>query len=166
MNFTYCPHCGTKLIPKEIGDEGIVPYCETCRLPLFPMFASCVIVLVTNERDEIALLRQGYISHQYHNLVSGYIKPGETAEETARREVEEEIGIRLQDLEFAGTWWFGKKDMLMIGFVARAKAASLHLSGEVDGASWVPAEEALGKVHPEGSVSHALVSYYLQNKRV
>lgn len=32
MHFTYCPHCGTKLIEKEIEDEGIIPYCESCKL--------------------------------------------------------------------------------------------------------------------------------------
>lgn len=34
MHFTYCPHCGTKLTGKEIGDEGIIPYCEKCSVPL------------------------------------------------------------------------------------------------------------------------------------
>ena len=35
MKFTYCPDCGTALTPKEIGDEGLVPYCTRCKKPLF-----------------------------------------------------------------------------------------------------------------------------------
>lgn len=31
MKFTYCPHCGRELIKKEIGDEGVIPYCENCK---------------------------------------------------------------------------------------------------------------------------------------
>ena len=78
MRFTYCPDCGTKLIQKEVGDEGFMPYCDNCKKPLFDMFSSCIIALVTNEKQEVALLRQNYISTDYYNLVSGYMKPGET----------------------------------------------------------------------------------------
>ena len=30
MKFTYCPDCGSLLVPKVIGDEGEVPYCGKC----------------------------------------------------------------------------------------------------------------------------------------
>lgn len=157
MKFTYCPHCGTKLIENEIGDEGMVPYCDNCRQPMFDMFSTCIIALVVNEYDEALLLHQNYISDHYWNLVSGYMKPGERAEETAAREIAEETGVVIDSLEFAGTYWFEKKGLLMIGFIARAKKQELELSGEVDAAEWVPVREALDMVHPEGSVSHALV---------
>ena len=160
MRFTYCPDCGTKLILREIGDEGLVPWCENCRKPLFDMFSSCIIVLVVNEFEEAALLRQNYLSTQYHTLVSGYMKPGETAEECTRREVLEEIGIELEDLRFVATYWFGRKDQLMIGFIGRAKKAPMKLSSEVDEARWVKVEDAIGMVHPKGSVSYALLEIY------
>ena len=76
MEFQYCPHCGTKTVPRQIGDEGLVPWCETCQRPLFPMFSTCIIALAVDEEGNVALLRQGYISQQYHVLVSGYMKPG------------------------------------------------------------------------------------------
>lgn len=161
MHFIYCPHCGRKAVEKPLGDEGLVPWCESCRAPLFDVFPTCIIALAADEAGEVALLRQGYISHRYHNLVSGYMKPGETAEAAALREIEEEIGLKADRLEFAGTYWFAKKEMLMVGFIAHVKKAGLVLSGEVDSAVWVPAEQALGMVHPEGSVSYALVKRYL-----
>lgn len=160
MRFHYCPDCGRRLVQRSIGDEGDVPYCEGCGKPLFDMFSTCVIVLVVNEQGEAALLRQSYISSQYHNLVSGYMKPGETAEETARREVKEEIGVDVASLEITGSYWFGKKDMLMIAFIARAGKKDLVLSQEVDGAQWVPVRDALGMVHPKGSISYALLEEY------
>ena len=162
MRFTYCPDCGSRLEFREIGDEGLVPYCLSCRRPLFDMFSSCIIALVVNEENEAALLRQGYLSTQYHTLVSGYMKPGETAEECTRREVLEEIGIPVEDLQFVGTYWLGRKDQLMIGFIARAQKAELRLSGEVEEARWVPVEQAIHMVHPEGSVSYEMVKQYLR----
>lgn len=162
MRFHHCPHCGAKLTTRPMGDEGDVPYCEGCEIPLFDMFSTCIIALVVNEVGEAALLRQNYISDQYYNLVSGYMKPGENAEDTARREVAEELGLTVTGLEQAGTYWFGKKDMLMIGFFAQVKKEPIKRSCEVDLARWVPLGEALGLVHPEGSVSHTLVEAYLK----
>ena len=37
-------------------------------------------------------------------------------------------------------------------------------SSEVDEARWLPVEEALGQVHPKGSISYALIELYLQGK--
>ena len=162
MRFNFCPDCGEKLMLKPIGDEGDVPFCEKCGKPWFEMFPSAVIVLVLNDDGEAALLRQSYISEEYCNLVSGYMKPGESAEEAARREVKEEIGIELDALQIAGTYWYGKKDMLMIGFIGWTMSDNLTLSKEVDSAEWVYAAEALGRVHPKGSVSYALLDDYLK----
>ncbi len=161
MRFTYCPDCGKKLIMKEIGDEGEIPYCDGCKKPLFDMFSSCVIILVSDGKDKVVLLKQNYISAHYYNLVSGYIKPKETAEECAKREVEEEIGLKVDSLKFVGTQWFDRKDMLMIAFIATTKDSEIKLSKEVDEAYWEDAKTALDKVHPEGSVSYRLVSEYL-----
>lgn len=89
------------------------------------------------------------------------MKPGETAEDCARREIEEELGLNVSALNLVKTWWMEKKDLLMIGFFARVADTQMHLSEEVDAACWVPVAEALEQVHPEGSISHALVSTYL-----
>lgn len=163
MRFKYCPHCGTKAIERSIGDEGLVLFCEKCDIPLFDMFSSAVIVLVVNDEGKVALLRQNYISTQYRNLVSGYMKPGETAEETARREVMEEIGISLNELRLIGTKWFEPKDMLMIGFIGYAENTDFKLSGEVNSVEWVSSEDAIHMVHPNapGNASYFLVETYL-----
>lgn len=161
MRFHYCPDCGSALELRSIGDEGETPWCPQCQHPIFDQFSTCIIALVVNHREEAAILRQGYISQQYGNLVSGYMKPGETAEDCARREIEEELGLNVNTLKLVKTWWMEKKDLLMIGFFARVEDTQMHLSGEVDAACWVPVAEALEQVHPKGSISHALVSAYL-----
>ena len=64
MRFTYCPHCGDKLIKKEIGDEGLIPFCEKCSIPLWDMFTTCIITAVVNEDREVALIKQTYLTTQ------------------------------------------------------------------------------------------------------
>ena len=165
MKFKFCPYCGAKSVKREIGDEGLIPYCEKCDKPLFDMFSSCIIVLVVNSDEQAALLKQNYISDKYFNLVSGYMKPGESAEETAIREVEEELGIKLKSLDLIKTYWFGKKDMLMIGFIGKCDTGNFKLSDEVDSAKWVSVEKAIEMVHPKGSVSYALLEEYLKRNK-
>lgn len=165
MRFKFCPDCGNKLNEKIIRDEGLVPYCEGCQKPLFDIFPACIIVLIVNEYGEAALLSQSYISDKYRNLVSGYIKPGETAEECAVRETEEELGIKIKNLRIIRTSWFDKKDILMIGFIAEAAKSKFILSDEVDSAEWIPVEKALNLVHPgETSSSYTLIKKYIDCK--
>ena len=161
MRFTYCPHCGSKLTKKEIGDEGLIPYCESCRVPLWDMFTTCIICAVVNEYEEIALLRQNYISSTSYVCVSGIMKLGESAEETVCREVKEEIGLDVETLQFIQSYPYEKKEMLMLGFQATVKKAPLNISGEVDAAQWVPFEEALEKLRP-GSIAWQLVKTVIE----
>lgn len=161
MRFQYCPHCGTKAIMKEIGDEGEIPYCGTCEVPLWDMFTTCIICAVVNEQREVALLRQDYVSTTSYVCVAGVMKLGESAEETACREVEEEIGLKVEDLKFVKTYPYDKKEMLMIGFRAKVKKADFKLSKEVDAVQWFSYEEALAQLR-EGSIAWQLVKSVIE----
>lgn len=163
MHHIYCPVCGTKLIDKEAGDDGFVPFCTECDQYWFDVFPCASIVLVANEFQEVALIWQSYLSTEYAGFVSGYITPGETAEETAYREVEEEIGIKLDSLEYVSTVWFGLRGVLMHAYVGHCKKADFTLSSEVDRALWVPVTEAADYVYPPrpGSAIHPALQHYL-----
>lgn len=161
MRFTYCPHCGSELIKKEIGDEGMIPYCTQCKVPLWDMFTTCIICAVVNEENEVALLRQNYVSTTQYVCVAGVMKMGESAEETACREVKEEIGQDVEKLEYIQSYPYDKKEMLMLGYKASVKKKEFVLSGEVDSVEWVKFEDALGKLR-EGSIAWQLVKTVIE----
>lgn len=156
MHFTYCPHCGTKLIDKMIGDEGIIPYCEKCNIPLWDTFTTSIIAAVVNEYDEIALLRQSYVSKDTYVCVAGIMKIGESAEDAVIREVKEELGQDVHSLEFIRSYPYEKKEMLMLGYKATVKKREFDLSREVDSAEWVKFDDALSLLR-EGSIASRLV---------
>ena len=147
MHFTYCPHCGEKLVKREIGDEGLVPYCERCRIPLWDMFTTSILAAVINEYNEIVLLKQNYVSSAKYVCVAGIMKIGESAEDTVIREVKEEVGLDV--------------DALRLGYRATVKKKDLALSGEVDAAKWVKLEEALEMLR-EGSIAWQLVKTIIE----
>ena len=54
----YCSEFGTKLIEKECGIDGLVPYCPTCKQFRFPMFNSAISTIIFNPtKDKILLTR-------------------------------------------------------------------------------------------------------------
>lgn len=156
MRFTYCPHCGTYLSKREIGDEGRIPYCEKCQIPLWDMFTTSIIAAVVNEYQEVALLRQNYVSATKHVCVAGIMKIGESAEETVIREIKEEIGLDVKELQYIKSYPYEKKEMLMLGYKAVVEKSEFVLSGEVDAVEWVKFENALDML-PEGSIARNLV---------
>lgn len=161
LHFSYCPYCGSKLIGKEIGDEGVIPYCENCNIPLWDMFTTSIITAVVNEYNEIALLRQNYVSATKYVCVAGIMKMGESAEETVIREVKEEIGQDVESLEFIKSYPYEKKEMLMLGYKATVKKKEFKLSCEVDSVKWVKFEDALALLR-EGSVAWQLVNQVIE----
>lgn len=161
MRFTYCPYCGTKLEKREIGDEGIIPYCENCKIPLWDMFTTSIICAAVNQYNEIVLLQQDYVSKTNHVCIAGIMKIGESAEETVVREVKEETGLDVGELQFIRTFPYKKKDLLMIGYFARVKKADFVLSSEVDAAEWVPLKDALTKLK-KGSIAWQLVERVIE----
>lgn len=156
MKFSYCPYCGEKLVKKEIGDEGLIPFCEKCKVPLWDMFTTSIIAAVVNECGEIALLKQNYVSQVNYVCVAGVMKIGESAEETAIREIKEEIGLDVEELSYIKSYPYDKKEMLMLGYLAKVKKAEFVTSGEVDAVKWVKLEDA-PELLREGGIAWQLV---------
>ena len=120
------------------------------------MARTCVICAVVNEYDEIALIRQSYGDTARYVCIAGVMAMGEAAEDTARREVYEELGLNAEQLAFIQSYPYIEKELLMLGFKATVKKADFMLSGEVSDAIWVPFGEALALLR-EGSIAWQLV---------
>ncbi len=156
MRFIYCPECGSKLEERVLGDDGLVPWCTQCDKPWFDMFSVAVIGAVVNEFGEIVTLHPEFPPTPYRTIVSGYVVPGESAEETMAREIKEEVGIEPESITIEGTHWFAKRGMMMVGFFAKAHKADFKLSKEIIDAAWTPAREAMESMHPAPATSHLL----------
>lgn len=140
MQFTFCPDCGGRLIKKSIGDEGDIPFCESCGRPWFSFSYPCVICLLTDGAGNYALIRQTYATKNYV-CVAGFIKEQETAEQTAAREICEETGLEVLNMRYVGSYYYPKHDNLMLGYLCTVKRGEFRLSGEVERAGWFGLEE-------------------------
>lgn len=155
MHHTYCPDCGARLIPHPIGDEGLVPWCGACGRPWFDSFSTCIIAVVMNAKGEVLLQRETRRPER-EVLVAGYIKPGESAESAARREILEETGLTVTSLRYVASYPHLGGDQLMLGFAARADGTPQPSPSEVISSRWVTPEEAVASLR-EGSIAQQVV---------
>ena len=156
MRFKHCPTCGQELIEREIGCEGKLPYCDGCKKPWLEMFSACIISVVVNEFDEVALLKQSNDVENNYVCVAGFIQSGENVEETAMREIKEELGLETKSLAYIKSGYYDEKGMLMLGYKAEVKKAEFNVSSEEETAEWVPFSEVLSKLRT-GSTAWKLV---------
>ena len=86
-----CSRCGAKTI---VVSQGWVRQCEVDGAQHFPRTDPAVIVLVTDSQNRLLLGRQKVWAEGKFSNFAGFVEPGETLEQTARRELGEESGYR------------------------------------------------------------------------
>ena len=153
MELNFCTQCGNILEYEEICDEGKQKYCKHCNKFFFDNPASCVIVTIVNENKQVLLLKQNYISTRNYTLCSGYIKKGDTLEDTVVREVLEETGQQVIYCEYVQSYYFEPKNIIMTGFIAYVRASEFTSSNEVETLIWVDLDKASDMVERENNFS-------------
>ena len=157
MRYKFCPECGSRLAQKPIGDEGLIPYCEACGRPWFDSFSTCVLSVVVGEDNKVLLIRQSYGDTSRFVGVAGFMKPNESAEQAAAREILEETGLEVTALRYLESIFYEGRDQLMLGFMARVKKGTLSLSSEVAQGEWFDIDTAIKTVR-EGSIIQRLIA--------
>jgi NAD+ diphosphatase len=114
-----------------------------------------VLVLAVDPDDRLALLMQHSVSTTHWVLVAGYNRVGETAEETVRREVAEETGLRVTSCRYVASYFHAGKQALLLGFVARVVGELSRDSAEIDDLRWIDFADAGPFLRP-GSIGMRL----------
>lgn len=138
----YCSFCGKQLVPKILLDGSKERYCSNCNHVFFVTPSPAVIVLVAS-KNRILLARGVGWKHPYWGLISGHIKRDETAEQTATREVQEEVGLEISNLKILKTYVAGDYGLLMIAFKAKTGDTVVKKSEELEAAKWFDTNRSL-----------------------
>lgn len=149
MKDIFCPICGSKLVEKPVkGEPDLVPYCEQCQTFRFPHYSVAVSLICFSPDEQEILLIQQY-GRKANILVAGYVNPGEDAEDAAKRELQEELGVAPLSLHFNRSHYFAPHDVLMLNFSAVLPSKDLHPNWEVDSYRFFAKEDALKEIlHP------------------
>ncbi len=157
----YCGVCGA---PNVTTRAGHVLRCSRteCGTETFPRLDPAIIVLVTDVSGEHALLgRQASWAPGRYSTIAGFVEPGESLEDAVVREVAEETGILVGDVEYEASQPWPFPSSLMLGFRAVARTHDIRLhDGELEDARWFTrADLAAGRpsLPPAGAISARLI---------
>lgn len=108
----FCGRCGNIM---RHDDSLRMMRCDCCNNMVFPKINPAVIVAVTN-KDKILLTK--YVGRTYRNyaLVAGYTEIGETTEESVRREVLEEVGLKVKNIQYYKSQPWGLSGSQLFGY--------------------------------------------------
>ncbi len=138
LSSPFCSRCGRPTRPDLTGHSRICPAGHQ----EFPRTDPAVIVLVHDGDGNAVLARQPSWAPRRFSVLAGFAEAGESLEATVFREVGEEIGVPVADVEYLGSqpWPFPRS--LMIAFAARAPAGSIlrPRPGEIEQARWFSRE--------------------------
>jgi NAD+ diphosphatase len=136
----FCGACGNE---SRVAQAGHARECPACGNETFPRTDPAVIVLVTSG-ERCLLGRAGRFPPGMYSTLAGFVEPGESLEQTLRREVREEVGIALGAVQYRSSQPWPFPQSLMLGFRALALGETLRVDGEeLEDARWLTRAELL-----------------------
>ena len=121
----FCPTCGTPLVQKE----PIMKKCPNCGREIYPVISTAILVLVRKE-DSLLLVHARNFKGTFNSLVAGFLENGETLEECVEREVKEETGLDVKNIQYFGNQPWPYPSGLMVGFIADYAGGSIRLQDD------------------------------------
>ncbi len=138
---SFCGRCGEHL---EYSHKERAMICPSCGNVVYPKIAPAVIVGILNSSgDKIVMTRYAGREYKGHALVAGFCEIGETAEDTVRREVLEEVGLHVRNIRYYKSQPWGFDSNLLFGYYCTAdEDEPIHMDdGELAKAVWVSRDE-------------------------
>jgi len=110
-----CSQCGGKTVASS---GGSIRKCLVDNSEHYPRTDGAIIVLVKDDKDRILLGRQKVWPKNRFSTFAGFVEPGESFEQCVEREVLEEAGVELTDINYLGSQPWPFPASLMIAFEA------------------------------------------------
>lgn len=129
----FCAQCG---MATEPADGGYRRTCPRCKAEHFPRTDPAVIMLVT-AGERCLLGRNKRFTGGHYSTLAGFVEPGESIEEAVRREVYEEVRVRVGTVRYFASQPWPFPSSLMIGCIAEAETQDIEVDGtEIIAARW------------------------------
>ncbi|MDP2292352.1 MAG: NAD(+) diphosphatase [Actinomycetota bacterium] len=158
----FCGRCATPTEPSA-GDRSMK--CPACGLLAYPRLAPAMITLVTRgeagPEQEVLLARGVQFRAPMYSCLAGFVEPGESLEGAVVREVFEEVGVEVGNVQYRGSQPWPFPHSLMIGFRAEWQRGDIVCDpSEIVDAQWYT-REALPPIPPAISIARRLIDDWL-----
>ena len=140
FNHMHCGRCGSPTLTSESGHSRVCSNAH-CGYRSYPRTDPAVITLVS-DGSRCLLGRQPQWPSGVYSTIAGFVEPGETLEETVRREVREETGIDVGNIRYIASQPWPFPSSIMLGFRADARTFEINCrDDELEDCRWFTREE-------------------------
>ncbi|WP_066628198.1 NAD(+) diphosphatase [Labilibacter marinus] len=157
----FCGTCGTATELKQ--DERAI-ICPSCQRISHPNISPAIIVAVICG-DNILLARGAHFPPGLFSLIAGYVDVGETVEDAVKRELQEEVGIDIDNFQYHSSQPWPFSSSMMLGFVAKVdqmQAITID-DKEIAEAAWY-SKDALPTYPPDRSIAGEIINQFKEGK--
>lgn len=152
----YCGRCGSGM---EHSEKERMLHCPVCGNMVYPKISPAVIVGVT-DGDRLLLTKYSGRAYTRYALIAGFNEIGESIEETVRREVMEEVGLKVKNLRYYTSQPWSFSGTLLMGFWCELDGSDeIHLdTEELSVGEWLhrtEIPEASGRISLTGTMIEA-----------
>lgn len=156
----YCARCGAPTRPRKAGHTRVCPEGHEH----FPRTDPAVMILITRG-DRCLIARQPAFPKGMFSALAGFVEPGESLEDTVRREALEEVGLEVTNPRYFRSQAWPFPASLMLGFVVDSASDAYTLDDdELEEARWVSREQLRAPedffTPPASSLAHHLLGAF------
>lgn len=149
----YCSKCGAALKDHDTMTARVCPDCGNI---IYPRIDPCIIVLVYKD-GEILLARHVQRNQDIYACIAGFVEAGETIENAVVREIKEETGLTVKNVQYFGSQSWPFPAQLMFGFTADYESGEITLQAEeIADARWFDPDQCPASPQP-GSIAYRLI---------
>ncbi len=154
----FCGHCGAPML-QDTKERML--YCSACHQIEYPKICPAVIIGVT-DKNRLLLSRYAGRAYKGYALIAGFAEIGESLEETVKREVMEEVGLKVTNLRYYKSQPWSFSDSLLAGFFCDlAEPGEIRLQeDELAMAQWYEREEIPLEDPTHASLTQEMIRYF------
>lgn len=167
VSHRFCARCGAE---SRMIMSGWQRSCDACGGQHFPRTDPVVIMLITRGNRTLLGRSPGWPEGMY-SCLAGFVEPGETIEAAVRREVFEEAGIHVGQVDYVASQPWAFPNSLMFGCRGEALDDDIRIDPEeIDDAIWVSKEDVMAAFAGQnpgilparkGAIAHFLLRNWL-----
>ncbi|MCZ3364524.1 MULTISPECIES: NAD(+) diphosphatase [Methanobacterium] len=157
----YCGRCGFQTEALQ-GENAKI--CPECGFISYTRISPAIITAVLKD-DKILLARGSNFPENWYSIIAGFVEPGETLEECVKREVAEEVGLKVKNIRYFGSQPWPFPHSLMIGFISEYESGEICVDNyEITDAKWFSIDN-LPELPSKMSISREIIDWYIKSMK-
>lgn len=141
VDTSFCGRCGENM-KGSTTERAMV--CPKCGRVYYPQICPSVIVgVIDGDRLLMTKYSVAHSKHRNYALVAGYVEVGESYEDTVRREVMEEVGLKVKNIRYFGSQPWPFTNTLLAGYFCEVDGSTKLTidKNELSEAEWLSRDE-------------------------